>query len=88
MSLRHKSPILVATVEKANLKFPDHAPINNTYAFQMGNTAVTLDYLLWGISKAMRTGAHVLEVLLSMPNKWANAQRMIEAYDDLLGSYQ
>jgi hypothetical protein len=88
MSLRHKSPILVAAVASANSRFPDHAPINNTYAFQVGNTAVTLDYLLWGIGKAMRTGAHVLEALLSMHNKWGDAQRMIEAYDDLLGSYE
>ncbi|EGB97439.1 MULTISPECIES: toll/interleukin-1 receptor domain-containing protein [Pseudomonas] len=87
MSLRHKSPSLVAAVEKANERYPSHAPINNTYAFEVGSTPVTLDYLLWGISKAMRTGAHVLESLLSMYNRWEDAERMIQAYDDLLASY-
>lgn len=87
MSLKYKSPSLAAAVERANEKFPSHAPINNTYAFELGSTAVTLDYLLWGISKAMRTGAHVLEVLLSMHNSWADAERMIAAYDDMLASY-
>jgi hypothetical protein len=87
ISLMHKSPTLAAAVEKANAKFPAHAPINNTYAFEVGTSPVTLDYLLWGIGKAMRTGAHVLEALLSMHNQWPDAQRMIEAYDDLLASY-
>lgn len=87
MSLRHKSTNLATAIEKANQNYPNHAPINNTYAFEVGNTPVTLDYLLWGIGKAMRTGAHVLESLLSMHDKWPEAQRMIEAYDDLLASY-
>ena len=87
MSLRHKTPSLAAAIENANQKFPNHAPINNTYAFEVGSTPVTLDYLLWGIGKAMRAGTHVLEALLSMHDKWPEAQRMIEAYDDLLASY-
>ena len=86
-SLMHKSPLLAEAVDRANQNFPNHAPINNTYAFEVGNTVVTLDYLLWGIGKAMRTGAHVLEALLSMHNKWQEAHCMIEAYDELLASY-
>jgi len=87
MSLKHKSATLAAAVAIANQKHPDHAPINNTYAFEVGNTAVTLDYLLWGIGKAMRSGGHILEALLSMHDKWPDAQRMIVAYDDLLATY-
>lgn len=86
-SLKHKSPQLVEAIERANRAYPAHAPINNTYAFEVGGAIVTLDYLLWGIGKAMRTGAHVLEALLSMNNKWQEAHNMIEAYDDLLASY-
>lgn len=76
------------SVDKANKTFPSHKIINEAYAFDVGNTSVTLDYLLWGISKARRKGMHILDILLTVEDKWPEAQAMIEAYSDLVGSHK
>lgn len=84
VALRGKSPKLVQAIEKANEKYPSHAPINNTYAFQVSDQPVTLDYLLWSIAKAERNGNHPLEILLTIDNKWPDVEAMLTAYKDLL----
>ena len=84
LALRGKSPALVAAITKANDKFPEHAPINTTYAFEVDSIPVTLDYLLWAVAKAGRKGSHPLETFLSLENKWGEAEAMLSAYADLL----
>ncbi|MCY1304236.1 hypothetical protein D3C84_832940 [compost metagenome] len=88
IALRDKSPALVAGIEKANQRYPAHAPINNTYAFEVGPIIVSLDYLMWAIAKAQRKGGHPLDALLTYHDKWGDVERMLGAYDDLLASYE
>lgn len=85
LALRGKSPELISRIDEANKKFPHHAVINTTHAFQASGAPVTLDYLLWAIAKSHRKGAHPLEVLISMDHKWPEVEAMLDAYDDLLG---
>lgn len=84
IALRGKSKGLVAAIEKANREFPQHAPINTTYAFEVDGYPITLDYLLWVIDKVERRGSHPLEFLIEMDNKWGEVRSMLEAYSDLL----
>jgi hypothetical protein len=86
LALRGKSPELVAAIEKANKSFPSHAPINATYAFEVGSTPMTLDYLLWCIGKAERRGGHPMDFLLTIENKWGEVKTMLQAYSDLLNA--
>jgi len=84
VALRGKSPALVAAIERANKLFPVHAPINATYAFEIGDVKVTLDYLLWAIAKAEQRGGHPLDILLTIEHRWADVEAMLDAYNDLL----
>lgn len=84
LALRGKSQKLVDAIVAANKKFPFHVPINLTHAFEVCDSPVTLDYLLWAIAKSERKGAHVLETLLSIDNKWPEAQAMLSAYESVL----
>jgi len=86
VALSGKSPELIQAIEKANLEFPLHAPINVTHAFEVSNSPVTLDYLLWSIRKAQIRGGHVLEVLISLENKWDKVEAMLNAYSLLISS--
>lgn len=86
--LRGKSEKLVAEIKAANAKFPFHAPINITHAFELGDMPVTLDYLLWAIAKSQRRGAHPLEIMLTLEDKWPEAIAMLEAYDALLSGVE
>lgn len=86
VALRGKSAKLVEAIVAANKKYPSHAPINTTNAFEALNTPVTLDYLLWAIAKSERKGAHILETILSMDQKWPAAHAMLNAYDEMLSS--
>lgn len=78
------SPRLRKAVDEANKKFPEHKPINEAYAFEVGESPVTLDYMLWAVAKAQRRGSHPLETLLTLKGKWEEARRMLEAYSDYL----
>ncbi|WP_080556724.1 toll/interleukin-1 receptor domain-containing protein [Burkholderia thailandensis] len=88
IALQGKSPKLREAIEAANKKHPEHAPINNTYAFQVGEIPVTLDYLFWAIAKSHRKGAHPIEMLLTIKNQWSDVERMLEAYDDVLATQE
>jgi hypothetical protein len=44
----------------------------------------TLDYALWAIAKSARKGSHPLAALLSIENRWADINRMLEAYEEML----
>ena len=78
--------VLLTAIKEANAKFPFHAPINTTHAFELGSMPITLDYLLWAIAKSHRKGAHPMEMLLTLENKWPEANSMLEAYDELLSA--
>lgn len=86
LALRGKSPSLIAAINEANNEFPEHAPINTTYAFEVGSNPVTLDYLLWAVAKAEREGSHVLEAWLTVDDKWGAAEAMLSAYAELLNA--
>ncbi|ELQ6127167.1 toll/interleukin-1 receptor domain-containing protein [Cronobacter sakazakii] len=81
------TPALRAAVESSNKQFPQHKVINDSYAFNAigDDSPVTLDYLLWAISKTMRTGAHPLDALMQMGNTYDKAEAMIDAYLAYLG---
>jgi len=83
-AFRAKSPELRAAIEAANVKFPQHAPINRTYAFDVGGSIITLDYALWAIAKSERKGSHPLAALLTIFDKWKDIENMIEAYRDMI----
>lgn len=84
VALKGKSADLISKVNAANQKYPAHTAINNLHAFEVSGMPIVLDYLLWAISKARRTGAHQLDALLTMDNKWPEATRMFEAYMDVV----
>jgi len=81
------TPGLRAAVAHSNEKHPQYQVINDAYAFNaMGDDIpVTLDYLLWAISKTMRKGAHPLEALMEMGGTYSKAQKMMEAYIAFIG---
>lgn len=82
LALKGKSEKLVAAIKEANQRFPAHTAVNNLHAFEVLGMPIVLDYLLWAISKAKRQGAHQLEMLLDIDNKWSEATAMFEAYMD------
>lgn len=84
LALRGKSQKLIESIKLANARFPQHAVINTTHAFQALSSPVTLDYLLWAIAKSHRKGGHPLEALISMDNKWPEVEAMLDAYNALL----
>lgn len=82
LALKGKSEKLIAAIKAANEKYPAHTAINNLHAFEVAGMPIVLDYLLWAIGKAKRQGAHQLEALLDIDNKWSEAASMFEAYVD------
>lgn len=86
IALRGKSQKLIDAIIAANREFPFHAPINVTHAFEVCNSPVTLDYLLWAIAKSERKGAHPMEALLTIDNKWPEVHAMLSAYESLLST--
>lgn len=87
-AFRAKSDKLREAINLANEKFPQHAPINRTYAFEAGHVIVTLDYALWAIAKASTGRGHPLEVLLTLLNQWDDFDAMLEAYQDMLAAQE
>lgn len=88
IALHRKSKKLIEAIEKEDKKFPLFTPINTTYAFELSGIVVTLNYLLWVISKIEREGVHPMEMLLTVNNQWDEATSMISAYKDFLGSLE
>lgn len=84
LALIGKSDPLKAAIKNANEKHPTHAAINNIHAFEAAGVPVVLDYLLWAIGKAARTGVHQLDALITADDKWDNATRMMQAYSDVI----
>ncbi|WP_416048918.1 toll/interleukin-1 receptor domain-containing protein [Cupriavidus basilensis] len=85
LALKGKNPGLVAAIEADNARHPLFTSINATYAFQIGeNIFITLGYMLWVIQKVQHQGAHPIEVLLDMYDAWPDADRMLEAYSEVL----
>jgi len=86
-AMKGKSAKLIEAIEAANKKFPVHAPINATYAFEVGDFPVTLDYLLWSIDKSEMRGGHPLAILLTLDDRWGAVESMLSAYGDLLAAH-
>ncbi|PML77854.1 toll/interleukin-1 receptor domain-containing protein [Enterovibrio norvegicus] len=84
LALIGKSDSLKSAIRVANEKHPTHAAINNIHAFEAAGFPVVLDYLLWAIGKAARTGAHQLDSLITADDKWEDAKRMMQAYSDVI----
>ncbi|MGN6400198.1 MAG: toll/interleukin-1 receptor domain-containing protein [Flavisolibacter sp.] len=83
-NLSTKSEKLQERIREENKRHPEYAPINNVYSFELGDIPITLGYLLWVIGKIKRNGAHQIEPLLEIHDKWNEANRMIEAYSEML----
>ncbi|WP_367772066.1 toll/interleukin-1 receptor domain-containing protein [Flavobacterium sp. WC2421] len=85
-TLSSKSEKLQNKIVEENSTNPEYAPINNAYAFELGEVAITIGYLLWVIEKIKRQGSHAVEWLLEIDDKWDMAIRMLEAYSDMVNS--
>jgi len=79
-----RSPGLQTEIDEENKRYPEFAPINEAYAFEVLGIPVTLGYLLHAIRKASMKGAHALDVGLRLENKWNRVYLMVEAYRDYL----
>lgn len=79
-----KSKKLKDAIELANLNFPAHAPINRTYAFEMGDKVITLDYVLHPSREALVKDWHILIPMLILNNKMDQYRNMMEAFDDMI----
>ena len=63
---------------------PELAHINNEYAFECMGVPITIGYVFHAIHKASYKGTHVMEVGLTLEDKWDNLTLMLEAYKDYL----
>jgi len=79
---KRRGPKLQREIKKENREFPEYAAINNAYAFEAGSNPITLQYALHALQKASMTGSHVLDLLLTLENKWQEMENLIEAYVD------
>lgn len=88
VALKSKSYELRNAIEDANQKHPEHAPINVAYAFEVAGHPITLGYLLWCVEKSEMFGGHPIELLFTIEDKWGEAANMLEAYAEMLDSFQ
>jgi hypothetical protein len=84
VALHGKSEKLKDAILAANNKFPLHAPINLSHAFEALSQPITLDYLFWAIEKTKREGSHPLAVAITLDEKWPAVSAMLNAYKELL----
>lgn len=85
-SIKSKSKTLQDSILRENKSHPEYAPINNVYAFELGDVAVTIGYLLHCLRKSKMKGGHSIEWLLDTYDKWNEVDRMFEAYQEMLDS--
>jgi hypothetical protein len=85
-NLSTKSKGLREKILEENKSNQEYAPINNVYAFELGDIPITLGYLLWVVGKIQMRGAHQLEPLLGIYDKWDDAYRMLDAYSDMINT--
>ena len=85
-TLSTKSKAIQDRVKDENESYPKFAPINNVYAFEVDGMPITIGYLLHVLRKARMKGGHQFEWMLSAYDKWNEANRMIEAYADMVNS--
>lgn len=83
-NLSTKSEKLRNKIIEENKTHPEYTTINNVYAFDLADISITLGYLLWVVGKIKRNGAHQMESLLEVYDKWDEANRMLEAYSDMI----
>jgi len=85
-TLSTKSEAIQKRVAEENKSHPEYAPINNVYAFEVDDIPITIGYLLHVLRKASMKGGHQFEWILTIYNKWDEADRMIEAYAEMINS--
>lgn len=85
-NLSTKSKKLKENIKRENKSHPEYTPINNVYAFDLGDIPITLGYLLWVVGKIKRNGAHQMETLLGIYDKWDDTNRMLDAYSDMINT--
>ena len=85
-SLSTKSEKLREKIAAENKSYPEYSPINNVYAFELGDVAITMGYLMHALRKSQYKGGHPLEWVLTLNNKWDEANRMFEAYSEMIKS--
>ncbi|NUY81893.1 toll/interleukin-1 receptor domain-containing protein [Flavobacterium sp. MAH-1] len=85
-SLLSKSEELRSRIEQENQVNPNYAPINNVYAFEVDGMPITIGYLLHVLRKSTMKGGHQFEWILTLHNQWDDANRMLEAYADMIKS--
>ncbi len=79
-----RSPELQKAIDEDNKMHPELAHINNEYAFECMGIPITIGYVFHAIRKASYKGTHVMEVGLTLEDKWGNLTLMLEAYKDYL----
>jgi hypothetical protein len=87
-SLSTKSENLRERINSENSSHPEYAPINNVYAFEIGNMPITMGYLLHVLRKAKMKGGHQFEMILTLYDKWVEADRMFDAYFEMIKTQQ
>lgn len=85
-TLSSKSERVKEKVKEENKNHPEYAPINNVYAFEVDNIPITIGYLLHVLRKAKIKGGHQFELILTIYNKWNEADRMINAYAEMINA--
>ncbi|HEY5462527.1 MAG TPA: toll/interleukin-1 receptor domain-containing protein [Hanamia sp.] len=85
-NLSTKSESLKETILSENKNHPEYAPINNVYGFEVAGISVTIGYLLHVLRKSRMKGGHQFEWILTHHKKWNEADRMIEAYSDMINA--
>ena len=85
-TLSTKSEIVRQRVLEENKSNPEYAPINNVYAFEVDKIPITIGYLLHVLRKAKMKGGHQFEWMLTIYDKWNEADRMIEAYAEMINA--
>ncbi len=79
-----RSQELQKAIDEDNKIHPELAHINNEYTFECMGVPITIGYVFHAIHKASYKGTHVIEVGLTLEDKWDNLTLMLEAYKDYL----
>jgi|GEM_PF-701543 len=82
--LSTRSAELQELIASENEEFPEYAPINNVYAFQMKEFLVTNGVMMNAIGRTLRRGWRVIEVYMNYCDQWADLERMYYAYNEMI----
>jgi len=85
-NIKSKSEKLRQAILSENKSHPEYAPINNVYAFELGDVPITIGYILHCLKKSNMKGGHQIELVLTAYDKWDEVDRMLEAYEEMINS--